>query len=286
MCDTFVALADSTTDGSVMLAKSADTEINEAQHLVRLPRRTWGDGARVRVTHRTIAQAPVTWEVILDKSFWTWGGEIGFNEWGLAIGNEAVFSRVHEAGDGVILIDHLRLMLERARTCDEAVDVIAGLLAEHGQGGNCELRGGSHFDGGFLVADRHGAVEIQTAGRDWAAKRVAGVAAISNVHGIRADWDRASFEAADAQAGTKRDFRATFTDETKSACTAPDTRAATAQAWLEARRGRIDARALADLLRHTGDSPDYHPMQGDRPTRICMHAAPYDFRLWQATGAM
>lgn len=27
-------------------------------------------------------------------------------------------------------------------------------------------------------------------------------------------------------------------------------------------------------------------MDGDRPTRICMHAAPFDYRLWQATGAL
>ncbi len=278
MCDTFVALANSTADGSVLLAKNADTEINEAQDLVRFPRREWVPGAAVRVTHKVIPQPRVTHDVVLDKSFWTYGAEIGFNEHGLACGNEAVFSNQPSDGDGVMIIDLLRLMLERATTCDEAVDVLAGLLAEHGQGGNCELRGNSHFDGGFLLADHTGAVELMTAGKHWAAKRVQDIATISNVHSIRADWYRASCEA-----GT--DFRARFTDEAKSRCTAPDERQKASFDFLSCARGRVTVRTMADLLRYTGEG-DYDPMDGERPTRICMHAAPYDFRLWQATGSM
>ena len=55
--------------------------------------------------------------------------------------------------------------------------------------------------------------------------------------------------------------------------------------FLDARRGRVDVRAMADLLRYTGEG-DYDPMQGETPVRICMHAAPYTHRLWQATGAL
>jgi dipeptidase len=46
MCDTFVALSDSTANGSVLLAKSADTEVNEAQHFLRLPARDYPEGAK------------------------------------------------------------------------------------------------------------------------------------------------------------------------------------------------------------------------------------------------
>ena len=42
---------------------------------------------------------------------------------------------------------------------------------------------------------------------------------------------------------------------------------------------------MADLLRYTGPGA-YTPLEGESPTRICMHAAPYDNRLWQATGAL
>ena len=36
----------------------------------------------LRTTHLVIPQARETHEVIIDKSFWTWGGEIGVNEHG------------------------------------------------------------------------------------------------------------------------------------------------------------------------------------------------------------
>ena len=70
----------------------------------------------LRLTHLVIPQARTTHEVLLDKSFWLYGGEIGVNEHGVAIGNEAVFSNLKSDKDGVILIDLLRLMLERTQT--------------------------------------------------------------------------------------------------------------------------------------------------------------------------
>ena len=44
MCDSFVALGNSTRSGSVLLAKSADTEVNEAEHVVRYPAREYRMG--------------------------------------------------------------------------------------------------------------------------------------------------------------------------------------------------------------------------------------------------
>lgn len=279
MCDTFVALSSATATGAVLLAKNADTEINEAQHLLKLPARSWPEGAKVRVTHLVIPQARETFEVVLDKSFWLYGGEIGVNEHGVAVGNEAVFSNRPSDKDGVILIDLLRLILERCRTRHEAVDLVAHMLGTYGQGGNCELRGGSHFDGSFIVADPAGAIVIETAGQEWAAREVVDSGSISNGYTIHADWDRSS-----CAPGT--DFAASFEDPEKTACVAAPERQSTTSRYLAERRGSITVRTMADLLRHTGDDDEYMPMKGDRPTRICMHAAPYDDRLWQATGAL
>jgi hypothetical protein len=55
--------------------------------------------------------------------------------------------------------------------------------------------------------------------------------------------------------------------------------------YLADRQGEISVRTMADLLRYTGKG-DYHPMQSERPVHVCMHAAPYENRLWQATGAL
>ena len=53
----------------------------------------------------------------MSKSFWTWGCEMGINEHGLAMGNEAVWSTVQndETVDGLIGMDLMRLALERPR---------------------------------------------------------------------------------------------------------------------------------------------------------------------------
>jgi secernin len=281
LCDSFVALAEATATGSVYLAKNADTEINEAQHVVAFPACDYREGAQVRLTHRLIPQARHTHAILLNKSWWTFGAEIGLNEHGLAVGNEAVWTNQHSKGEGIIVIDFLRLIVERARTCDEAVDLVATLLGEFGQGGNCEMRGNSHFDGSYLVSDAQGAVVIETAGYHWAARRVQGFGSISNVLGIRDDWDRSSIQGDNCE----QDWRARFCVEEKSLAAGSNERQKASESFLAQHAGTITVRTMADLVRYTGEG-DYDPIQGDRPTRICMHAGPHPDRLWQATGSM
>jgi hypothetical protein len=287
MCDSFVALPGATAAGTTLAAKNADCEINESQAVLRLPRRRYPEGAMLRTSHIVIPQARETHEVILDKSYWTWGGEIGVNEHGLAVGNEAIFSTAGEAGDGLITGDLLRLMLERARDCDEALAVFTEALERFGQGGNCELRGNAHFDSSYLVSDRRSAIVIETAGRDWAVRNVAGIGAISNAMTIGADWERCSLEAADGKGngnGGRLDFRAAYHDPARAAGTGAPSRQKAAFNALKAQEGRIDLRVMADVLRQHGDG--YDPAEGAICTNICMHAGPFDTRLWQACGAM
>ncbi len=283
MCDTFVALPSTTATGAVLLAKNADTEVNEAQHVIRLPRRSYPEGVQVRITHRLIPQARETHEVLLDKSFWLYGGEIGVNEHGVAIGNEAVFSTRPSKGDGVITIDLLRLMLERAKNRHEALELATNLLSVYGQGGNCEMRGNSHFDGSFIIADQSGATVLETAGPDWAVREIEGFATISNAYTIASNWDRTSLDTKD---GMRCDFRALVADSEKARICAAHERQKTSHDFLAVKAGHITVQSMANLLRHTGDEPDYEPMKSEHPTRICMHAAAYEHRFLQSTGAV
>src|SRR5512135_2507845 len=94
MCDTFVALGNATADGSVLFGKNSDREPNEAQALVVVPHAVHPRGSQVKLTYITIPQVTETYAVLLSQPLWLWGGEMGANEHGVDIGNEAVFTKV------------------------------------------------------------------------------------------------------------------------------------------------------------------------------------------------
>jgi len=281
MCDTLAALPPATLDGTVLFAKSADCEVNEANALVRVGRARHVPGEAVRLTHLVIPQAAETNEVLLTKAFWTWGCEIGVNEHGLCMGEEAVFTtEMQEEADGIIGPDLMRLGLERARTCREAIEVMSALLESYGQGGSAELKGNSHFDSSFLMADSGEAWILETAGRKWAARRIEEIGSISNGLCIGADWDRCSL--AVEKGGL--DWAAAYgLAEVPPTLGAPERRRASLEG-LKRARGRLTAAAIFALLRQHGEG--YHPASAPVHSGLCMHAGPQKDRWWQADGVM
>jgi secernin len=281
MCDTFAALRNSTLEGGVLFAKSADCEVNEANALVRIARAAHLQGESVRLTHLVIPQARQTFEVLLTKAFWTWGCEIGVNEHGLCMGEEAVFTtEMNETADGIIGPDLMRIGLERARTCREAVEIMTRLLEQHGQGGSAELKGNSHFDSSFLMSDTEEAYILETAGRKWAVRRIADTGSISNMLGIGTNWDRCS----ETVAPGGLDWAARFgLPDMPPRVGAPDRQRASSEGISRA-RGKITARTFFDLMRHHG--PGYHPALPPVHRNLCMHAGPQRDRWWQADGVM
>ncbi|HEY7034899.1 MAG TPA: C69 family dipeptidase [Thermomicrobiales bacterium] len=274
-CDTSVVLGSATADGSVIFAKNSDRAPNECQPLTHIPGRRHGPRELVRCQYLSIPQVPRTWEVIGSRPYWLWGFEIGVNEWGLAIGNEAVHTREPYEEIALIGMDLVRLGLERARNAEEAVDVIGALVERHGQGGSCEANSFRTYQNSFIVADPNSAWVLETAGHRWVAEGVVDRAAISNLltihggdrsspgietHAREQGWVEGDFDFAHAYQDPEADL-------STRVC-----RLERARSVLGGHRQPFDVQAMMSLLRDHGD--------GDLPTgaqalpTICMHANP------------
>ncbi|KAM9549573.1 secernin-3 [Guaruba guarouba] len=192
-CDTFVALPPAAAGGRVVFGKNSDRPADEVQEVVHFPAAAHPPGAALECTYITIEQVEKTCAVVLSRPAWLWGAEMGANEYGVCIGNEAVWGR-EEVGDEEALLgmDLVRLGLERADTAEKALTVIVDLLEKYGQGGNCmESHMAFTYYNSFLIADRKEAWVLETSGKYWAAEKVeGGVRNISNQLSITTKIDR------------------------------------------------------------------------------------------------
>jgi secernin len=178
MCDTLVKV-----DGRrVFFAKSSDREPDEPQILEWRAAAEHAAGESVQCTWISIPESSRTFASLLSRPAWMWGAEMGINEHGVVVGNEAVFTKESVPKEGGLTgMDLVRLALERAKSADDAAQTIVSLAERHGQGGQCgyEDRGFRYFSS-FAVADPRGAWIIETAGRASATERVTGARTISN----------------------------------------------------------------------------------------------------------
>ncbi len=301
MCDTLVALAGATVNGSVILAKNSDREPNEAHEVVHVRAAEHPAGAGVTCTYITIPQVRHTNAVLLGKPYWIWGAEMGANAHGVVIGNEAVFTKLpHEKRPGLIGMDLLRLGLERADTAEAAVSVMTALLVEHGQGGNYGHTHDFRYHNSFLVADPVEAWILETAGRDWAARRVDGVGSISNAITIGGQFDRCSPGLVDRAVAQKWcagpedfDFAADYSDRLYTRFSDARSRQCRTTDALAAARGRVDVAGAWELLADHGPraqgrdewGPADHPVGGLIGATVCMHAGFGPVRGSQTTGS-
>ena len=296
MCDTMVALGNATVDGRVFFAKNSDREPNEAQGLVTVPRRLHKPGEILRCTYGEVPQVRETYAVLLSQPFWMWGAEMGINEHGVTIGNEAVFTKEpYDKKGGLLGMDLIRLALERTATARAAVDLITDLLTIYGQGRSGGFAHTLYYHNSFIIADPEEAWVLETAGRYWAAVKVRDIATISNGLTIGAQWDMASpglvehaIEKGWCSAKADFHFARCYGDRLMGRIAGCAERQARSTTLLRAQAERIDEATMMDILRDHGSvTPDgaWNPAPGNL-NRVCMHAGFGPHRNSQSVASM
>lgn len=190
MCDTFIDIPRDSSK-SIIFGKNSDREPNEAHQIVYIPRQK-RETTLTQATYIEVEHALETYEVILSKPFQMFGAEMGCNEFGVVIGNEAVFTKEKfpRKNSGLTGMDMLRLSLETQVTAKDALKHIIYLLDKNGQdacGGYTDSN--FYYHNAFLIADRNEAFHLDTAGYHWAYKKINSYTAISNGLSITDDYD-------------------------------------------------------------------------------------------------
>jgi secernin len=286
MCDTFVALPPFTADGSVIFGKNSDREPNEAQSLEYHPARVCGKDEALRCTYISVPQAKETLAVLLCRPFWMWGAEMGANEKGVAMGNEAVWTRMPIQRKGVLTgMDLLRIAVERSHSAQHALGIVVQNLADYGQGGLCGYGDRRiSYHNSFLIADSQEAWVLETAGPLWVALKVKGMYSISNGLTIGEEFDEAHPELIGTarkrgwlKKGEDFHFARCFSDYLYTTFSASRTRRERSFKRIAEMKGTMDVAAAFEMLRDHGGReyrPDSH-LLGDR---ICAHAGNRIFR--------
>lgn len=281
MCDTFVAMGSMTQDGSVIFGKNSDRDCNEPQVVLRQSRKKYdlALSPMVQATYIQIPQVEETYEVVLSKPNWMWGCEMAFNEFGVVIGNEAVFTKEKLDKPALTGMDMVRLAAERCASADEALDCIIQLLDTYGQGGNCGYQSSLEYHNGFLIADRNTAWILETAGKFWAAKKVQDFGVISNGLSIGSDFDRChpllvqnALDKGYCKNQAEFHFAKDYSKHIYAKATHFKQRRCLAGEALLAAKGSFSVQDARALLRLHTRKQDKHEFCSGSMESICMHA--------------
>jgi len=291
-----VATHEMTADGISVFGKNSDREPNEAQFLAYFPAVDYPPGSSLHCTYIDIPQAEHTYNVLLSKPFWIWNAEMGANEHGLVIGNDAVFSKAPSPKEPALLgMDLLRLGLERAATAPQAMEIITTMLEQFGQGGNCGFSHPEYYHNSFLIVDPRQAWILETVDRRWAARQVSGAASISNCLTIGSQFDQASADLVSFARGkgwTKEpgdfDFARDYSDFVYTTFARGRQRCQRSQGLLRAKGRDHTLFAMFATLRDHGEKGEanFQPDRGIFEFNICAHAGYGPVRATQTTGSL
>jgi len=293
MCDTLIATKLATSNGVAVFGKNSDRSPNEGQHIVYFPSATYPSGSSLKCTYIEIPQVEKTHAILLSKPFWMWGAEMGVNEHGLVIGNEAIFSKIPANKNPALLgMDLLRAALERAITPREALQVIIDLLEEFGQGGNCAFDKEFYYHNSFMIANADEAWILETVDKQWAARQVKDVYSISNCLTIGSQYDLASNNLVDlaiqkqfSKSSDQFHLAKDYSDFLFTTFGKGRSRRATTYNTLDEQKGKVSIESMMATLRHHNDE-NFDPRNSITEVDVCMHSSFGPIRGDQSTASM
>ena len=191
-CTTIIVGKDLSATGSVMVAHNEELGWNSAQHLTVVERMEHAPGDVYETySEGKIPQPKETWRyiasMVFDKDYYPGDYTTGVNEWGVTVANNMSWTKeVPEdtAWDvidgGVIWTEFTQLVLERAKTAREGVELMGELCETYHLSGDPGTM--------FAIADPQEGwwIEIARDGQ-WIAVRVADDEAIMRANGFRVD---------------------------------------------------------------------------------------------------
>ncbi|XP_071966212.1 secernin-2-like [Antedon mediterranea] len=243
-CDAFVALPPASVDAVILFAKNAGNAKEVIHEVIYCPPTDHASGSKVKCTYIEVEQVGHCNAVLLCKTPWMWGADMGANDKGVCIGNTPVVSKALGDADKEGKLtgpDLVRLGLERANSAKEALDIITSLHKRHGTGGSCCEEESSVFHDIYMIADRKEAWVLETAGKDWVAEQVKeGIRNISNSYTIHT---KRNAESESVKANGDFDFAGTYQAGTSSS------RYEAAKELLNKSSGSLDVKGMINILR-------------------------------------
>jgi len=174
VCDTVCKRGERET----FFAKNSDREPSEAQYVEYYP--SFFRKKKVKATYMEVEYDGRVNAIIVSRPFWMWGAEMGVNEFGVAIGNESVFSK-HKIKERKLLgMDLLRIALEKSRNAKDASGIIIEYLEKYGQGGSNSVSGELYYDNSFMITDRNESYILETEGTEHTLTKAGLADSISN----------------------------------------------------------------------------------------------------------
>ncbi|MGC9193658.1 MAG: C69 family dipeptidase [Thermoplasmata archaeon] len=252
MCDTLVSMNQNNADKNVTyFAKNSDREPGETQ-LVEYYPRIMRDKT-VKCTYVDVAFAGESNAIVISRPYWMWGAEMGVNEYGVAIGNEALFTKRKFEKKGLLGMDLLRLGLEKGKSAEEALRTISQYIEEYGQGGSNSLNKDEYYDNSFMIADKEESYILETSGKTWISAKIDRFGSISNSVSIKEQG--------------KLDFRPDFL---YTHFGRGHERAEITRKMLNSASGKVTVEEIMKIMRMHNE-PGFLPKKGSNKD-ICMHS--------------